>query len=1379
MKKISWQSRVVVALLMVVVMLFSTLAVTAFAANEPASGSSDVTKEFDTAWYTFEYTSPKGGNPAQLDIRIKTDYAKYKEITKSDVIALKDQVIALVTQYAMDTILGDVVFNETASEMVFTLAADEGNGKDISSMADSLLEKFLKSYFQADSLEELDIDDKVFIKEKIESVQNGGFDLILQKGIDEYIGADELTDSVKEEILDVVDNILPDVIDAVYTVDSVEEFEKLYAKEIEEGTVVVPEIAEDATPDEVKAALTEETKKVTEGEFGVKANVNSKIEENVVSVQQNGGFALNKETILNFIKAFNSVSVKDNIAGTEMLEVFSFEEGASVNLSAIKALVLALPRPAEMKDYTDEDFEKLFSYDVSLDFAFGTFDIRVNLGLEGDCSEIRTLMSIVESHIDVEIKEDGTYSVELLIPDEFASILNRAINKAIATDKVPEYIKHKAFRVFSKDGADIEAFVSELTFDEIITVLEAIDFDGLLNSDFLERHFGEYFDFSKYTEDQIINKVKEFEGLYNKAKKLVLIGASKIPDKFMDNTIFDVYEGNGVFHAKEDANFNIVNVLKNLLPSDYEYLADFVSGVIGREEMNISAELTVKFLDIYRVTYMLNDTTVHLDGFLPVGGNVAYFGNEVLDENGKPVEWVDANGNTVTVMPECDIVLYPKGEFWVAPSEDINENYLPGADYTLSATVSSTGNPSFTYQWYKDGKAIEGATAATYTITDATVASSGVYTCEVTAWGKTVTVSTNVTINKMVLDFSELGVKWNYTGAFTYNGTKHEVVLENLPDEYVSVVYSGNTATNAGNYTASYTLTYDEANIEVKNAPEAQNWVINPETIGLDNVSWDRLVFTYAKGVKYLPKLVNLPENVTVEYEGDSQGNAGNYVIKAVLSTTSNYALEGADEDGTVTLTEAWNIETLKIDFKDVVWSTGTLTYNGEEQKVELENLPAGFVGTVTYANNKATNVTKLTATYSLEYDDEGGNVEVINTPAALTWEILPKTVDFTGVSWTDVALTYNGEEQKVELKNLPTLPADFNLAVSGNVGTDAANYTATYSYSSNYSVTGGPATSTSWTIAPQTITLSGITWDYNGAFTYDKTDKTVLLVGVPANVTVSYDNNKATLANEAGYAAVATLTPVNANYTLDGQTEYTLTWVINKAPIDMIAAKWNYSAPFVQHNGTVFTVEIENLPEGVVANYTNNSASAIGEYTATFTLAYDKDNYKLINSALADLEWKIIEPADPECEHNFVKKDTNLSYYVEGTGDCQTGKQFYYLCEHCNIASTTETWVSDIMGDHTFSANAWKEEVAATCVATGTKAHQDCDVCHKHFEADGKTEIVDLTIAIDPDNHDMAIAWTGVEDGHYHECQRVGCEYHDTLSLILPTEMPQPSMIL
>jgi len=83
-------------------------------------------------------------------------------------------------------------------------------------------------------------------------------------------------------------------------------------------------------------------------------------------------------------------------------------------------------------------------------------------------------------------------------------------------------------------------------------------------------------------------------------------------------------------------------------------------------------------------------------------------------------------------------------------------------------------------------------------------------------------------------------------------------------------------------------------------------------------------------------------------------------------------------------------------------------------------------------------------------------------------------------------------------------------------------------------------------------------------------------------------------------------------------------------------------------------------------------------------------------------------------------------------------------------------------LGAHTFGE--WQNEVAATCVATGTKAHKTCSTCHKHFQADGVTEITDLTIAVDTNNHDMATEWTKTAEGHYHVCKRTGCEYHDTL---------------
>ncbi|MBO7156635.1 MAG: hypothetical protein J6V83_04435, partial [Clostridia bacterium] len=101
----------------------------------------------------------------------------------------------------------------------------------------------------------------------------------------------------------------------------------------------------------------------------------------------------------------------------------------------------------------------------------------------------------------------------------------------------------------------------------------------------------------------------------------------------------------------------------------------------------------------------------------------------------------------------------------------------------------------------------------------------------------------------------------------------------------------------------------------------------------------------------------------------------------------------------------------------------------------------------------------------------------------------------------------------------------------------------------------------------------------------------------------------------------------------------------------------------------------------------------------------------------------------------------------------CNTKK----TCQYCN------TTYGDF-GEHDFTGVTWNEEIPATCVATGTKAYKDCTVCRKHFEADGVTEIVDPTIAINASNHDMATEWTRVADGHYHECKRVGCEYHTEL---------------
>ena len=100
MKKINRKSKIVVSLLMVLVMLFSTLAVTAFATTEADNGNNTVAStdpgaiSSDTNWYTFTYIPPKNGDAAKLDIQIKPDVSEYMNIGMADVAELLERVNA-------------------------------------------------------------------------------------------------------------------------------------------------------------------------------------------------------------------------------------------------------------------------------------------------------------------------------------------------------------------------------------------------------------------------------------------------------------------------------------------------------------------------------------------------------------------------------------------------------------------------------------------------------------------------------------------------------------------------------------------------------------------------------------------------------------------------------------------------------------------------------------------------------------------------------------------------------------------------------------------------------------------------------------------------------------------------------------------------------------------------------------------------------------------------------------------------------------------------------------------------------------------------------------------------------------------------------------
>ena len=106
-----------------------------------------------------------------------------------------------------------------------------------------------------------------------------------------------------------------------------------------------------------------------------------------------------------------------------------------------------------------------------------------------------------------------------------------------------------------------------------------------------------------------------------------------------------------------------------------------------------------------------------------------------------------------------------------------------------------------------------------------------------------------------------------------------------------------------------------------------------------------------------------------------------------------------------------------------------------------------------------------------------------------------------------------------------------------------------------------------------------------------------------------------------------------------------------------------------------------------------------------------------------------------------------------------QTGMQAYYKCSVCNKyfdESKTEKTVAELtisIDPNAHDFGAWKDEVPATCVVTGTKGHKDCSRCNKHYDESGN-EITDLTIPTN-DNHDWN-AWASNLDGtHTRTCKR------------------------
>ena len=461
-------------------------------------------------------------------------------------------------------------------------------------------------------------------------------------------------------------------------------------------------------------------------------------------------------------------------------------------------------------------------------------------------------------------------------------------------------------------------------------------------------------------------------------------------------------------------------------------------------------------------------------------------------------------------------------------------------------------------------------------------------------------------INKTDCDMSN--AQWNYSGEFTYNGRMQEITLKGLPDG-LRVSYDGNCATNVGVYRATASIVpIDERNY---NSPTVADcaWEIVKADYDMSLVKWDyKQVKTYNEREQSVA-LDNLPNGVIAEYSGNTATNVGKYLAKATLTVAdaANYNIPAVGDC-------AWEIVHADVDMSGIIWDfiPSEFIYDGSKKTVSIINLPEGV--RAEYRGNTSTDAGDYIATAQFDVDNKNYSIP---ESASLAWSIDKAVCDMSGVKWnyTD-EFTYNGKSHSIVLENLPKM---IKAVYSNNKAVESGRYEALASFepiTENYVVP--EDMSCPWVINKSDIDISSIRWDYDKAFVYDGSNKSIKLAGLPNTLTAEYDNNEAGMVGV--YTAHAVLSAVDpSNYTAPVIND--CEWEIVKTEYDMSKAHWVNDGPFT-YNGKEQGIHLEGLPAGVVPRYMNNTAVDAGEYIACADFMYDDLNYK--TPVIQDCKWSI-----------------------------------------------------------------------------------------------------------------------------------------------------------
>lgn len=274
-------------------------------------------------------------------------------------------------------------------------------------------------------------------------------------------------------------------------------------------------------------------------------------------------------------------------------------------------------------------------------------------------------------------------------------------------------------------------------------------------------------------------------------------------------------------------------------------------------------------------------------------------------------------------------------------------------------------------------------------------------------------------------------------GTLTYNGTTNDNGTAQTPSwtgyDATKMTLTVTAQANAGTYTATFTPLANYQWWDGTTTSKSAEWVIERQSI--DRVTASSTAFDY-DGSTHIPTFADYNANTSLmSGTTAAQSAVGNYAT--MFTPLSNFQWNsGSDTTGTITI--AWNIVSTAVSLPT---QSGTLTYSKSQQEPSWNNYNSAqlTIGGVTQGTNAGTYI--ATFTPNTGYTWAGGGTEARNAE----WVIDKAKVTLPTQTNT---LTYDGTVQE------PVWSAyDPDALTLGGVtqGTDAGDYTATFTPTANY----------------------------------------------------------------------------------------------------------------------------------------------------------------------------------------------------------------------------------------------------------------------------------------------------------------------------------------